>query len=137
MFSPPASKRRHAPGTKVKDISMHKQRERAAAIFWTTLRLAAAAFILCSLSYAAFAAETPGDIKVERVSFPVTLSDGETYDVAGRLYYHGSYPSASSVTVQALPGVGHDVNLHLDNGTSWRLMDEWLRAAGLGGPGAR
>jgi pimeloyl-ACP methyl ester carboxylesterase len=70
---------------------MHKQRERAAAIFWAALRLAAAAVILFSLSYAAFAAEPPKDIKVDRVSFPVTLSDGETYDVVGRLYYHGSY----------------------------------------------
>jgi hypothetical protein len=55
---------------------MQHQRERAAKVFWTVLRLAAAAVILCSLSYAAFAREPSRDIKVDRVSFPVTLSDG-------------------------------------------------------------
>ncbi|HEX8353751.1 MAG TPA: alpha/beta fold hydrolase, partial [Pyrinomonadaceae bacterium] len=70
---------------------MQHQRERAAAAAWMILRLTAAAVLLCSLSYAAFAAEPSGDIKVDRVSFPVTLSDGKTYDVAGRLYYRGSY----------------------------------------------
>lgn len=47
------------------------------------------------------------------------------------------YTSASSVTVQTLPGVGHDVNTHFNNRTSWRLMDEWLRSAGLHRPAAR
>ena len=46
------------------------------------------------------------------------------------------YTSASSVTVQSLPGVGHDVNTHFGNQTSWRLMDEWLGSVGLGGASA-
>ncbi|HYY98838.1 MAG TPA: alpha/beta fold hydrolase [Pyrinomonadaceae bacterium] len=42
------------------------------------------------------------------------------------------YTGASSVTVQSLPGVGHDVNTHFRNHEGWRLMDEWLRSQGLG-----
>ena len=38
-----------------------------------------------------FAAGQPKDIKLERVDFPVTLSDGNTYQIAGYLYYHGSF----------------------------------------------
>lgn len=53
--------------------------------------------------------------------FPASLADGEA----------AFYTSASSVTVQAIPGVGHDVNTHFGNHASWRLMDEWLRAKGL------
>jgi pimeloyl-ACP methyl ester carboxylesterase len=59
--------------------------------------------------------------------FPASLAEDEA----------AFYASASSVTVQALPGVGHDVNTHYGNHTSWRLMDEWLRAQGLGGTSAR
>lgn len=53
--------------------------------------------------------------------FPASLSEGES----------DFYTSASSVTVQSIPGVGHDVNTHFGNHTSWRLMDEWIRKAGL------
>ena len=37
------------------------------------------------------AAAESNDIKVERVNFPVSLSDGNTYNIAGYLYYHGSF----------------------------------------------
>lgn len=53
--------------------------------------------------------------------FPASLADGEA----------AFYTGASSVTVQAIPGVGHDVNTHFGNHLSWRLMDEWIRANGL------
>lgn len=33
----------------------------------------------------------PRAIKVERLVFPVTLSDGNTYEIVGYLHYHGSY----------------------------------------------
>ena len=72
--------------------------------------------------------------RVRQVTGPVLVQLGE-YDAlfpaslgAGEAAF---YESASSVTVQTLPGVGHDVNTHLGNQTSWRLMDEWLAAAGL------
>jgi pimeloyl-ACP methyl ester carboxylesterase len=58
--------------------------------------------------------------------FPASLGDDEA----------AFYTSASSVTVQAIPGVGHDVNTHFNNRLSWRLMDEWLRANGLHKPSA-
>lgn len=58
--------------------------------------------------------------------FPASLAEDEA----------AFYTSASSVTVQAIPGVGHDMNTHFGNHTSWRLMDEWLRAAGLREPTA-
>lgn len=34
---------------------------------------------------------TKNSVNVDRVSFPVTLSDGQTYTVVGYLYYKGSY----------------------------------------------
>lgn len=58
--------------------------------------------------------------------FPASLADGEA----------AFYANASGVTVQTLHGVGHDVNTHLRNHESWRLMDEWLTAQGLGRPAA-
>jgi pimeloyl-ACP methyl ester carboxylesterase len=54
--------------------------------------------------------------------FPSSFADGEA------AYFNGT----SDVTVQALPGVGHDFNTHFRNHEGWRLMDEWLRSRGLG-----
>lgn len=50
--------------------------------------------------------------------FPASLADGEA----------AYFTSASSVTVQALAGVGHDFNTHYRNHEGWKLMDEWLRS---------
>jgi pimeloyl-ACP methyl ester carboxylesterase len=36
------------------------------------------------------------------------------------------WTSASSVTVESLPEVGHSFNTHLDNKTGWRLIDQWI-----------
>ena len=58
--------------------------------------------------------------------FPASLSEDEA----------AFYASASSVTVQTVPGVGHDFNTHFNNHAGWRLMDEWLRARGLHRPAA-
>jgi hypothetical protein len=41
------------------------------------------------------------------------------------------WTSASSITVQSLPQVGHDFNTHLDHKTGWRLIDRWIRTIGL------
>jgi len=38
------------------------------------------------------------------------------------------WTSASSITVQSLPEVGHSFNLHLDNRTGWRQIDQWIAA---------
>ena len=54
--------------------------------------------------------------------FPGSLADGEA----------AFFTSASGVTVQPLPGVGHDFNTHYRNHEGWRLMDEWLRSKGFG-----
>jgi pimeloyl-ACP methyl ester carboxylesterase len=54
--------------------------------------------------------------------FPSSLAGGEAAHFTG----------SSDVTVQVLPGVGHDFNTHFRNREGWRLMDEWLRARGLG-----
>jgi pimeloyl-ACP methyl ester carboxylesterase len=57
----------------------------------TALKLLALALVIFSFAATA-AADEPGEsIKVERTSFPVTLSDGNTYEVAGWLYYKGSF----------------------------------------------
>src|SRR5215208_3780110 len=55
------------------------------------LRLLAVALLIFSLTGLAAADEAEGGIQVERVNFPVTLSDGNTYQVAGYLYYKDSY----------------------------------------------
>lgn len=39
----------------------------------------------------------------------------------------GYWTSASSVTVQELGEMGHDVNLHLNREQSWTAIDAWLR----------
>jgi pimeloyl-ACP methyl ester carboxylesterase len=57
--------------------------------------------------------------------FPSSLAGGEAAHFTG----------SSDVTVQGLPGVGHDFNTHFRNHEGWRLMDEWLRARGLGRQG--
>ena len=86
-----------------------------------------------------FAAFDPAANRVGEVTGPVLVQLGE-HDVlfpASLAEDEAAfYTSASSVTVQALPGVGHDVNTHFRNRTSWRLMDEWIRAAGLHDPAA-
>jgi pimeloyl-ACP methyl ester carboxylesterase len=56
------------------------------------------------------------------VLFPASLAEGEA----------AYFTSASSVTVQSLPGVGHDFNTHFRNHEGWRLIDEWLQSQGLG-----
>ncbi|HWW77926.1 MAG TPA: alpha/beta fold hydrolase [Pyrinomonadaceae bacterium] len=57
----------------------------------TILRLLAFAVLLFSFAGAAFADETPNDIKVERLTFPVTLADGSAAEIVGNLYYKGSF----------------------------------------------
>jgi pimeloyl-ACP methyl ester carboxylesterase len=73
--------------------------------------------------------------RVGSVTGPVLAQLGEfdalypTSYAAGEAAY---FTSASSVTVQSLAGVGHNFNMHFRNHEGWRLMDEWLRAQGLG-----
>jgi pimeloyl-ACP methyl ester carboxylesterase len=57
----------------------------------TAVRLFAIAILIISLGAIASAVESDNSIKVERVSLPVTLSDGGPAEVAGYLYYKGSY----------------------------------------------
>jgi len=55
-----------------------------------TLRLSilALALALCSASVKA---DDNNGVKVDRLDFQVTLSDGATYTIAGFLYYQGSF----------------------------------------------
>jgi hypothetical protein len=55
------------------------------------LKLLALALLIFSFNATAPAAESGESVKVERVTFDVTLSDGASYEVAGYLYYKGSY----------------------------------------------
>jgi hypothetical protein len=66
---------------RIKESSMENVHERMTTAFWMVLRLTAAAVIVGLLSYAAFGREASRDLKVERVSFPVTHSDGNTYNI--------------------------------------------------------
>jgi pimeloyl-ACP methyl ester carboxylesterase len=70
-------------------MSIH--RTRTGLSKYAANRLLASALILFSFASAAAAAETDRDIKVERLSFPVTLADGSPAEVVGHLYYKGSY----------------------------------------------
>src|SRR5215212_2106198 len=72
---------------------MNIQRIHTALVNGNAFRLLAVAFLLFSFAVAAAADETPNDFKVERVSFPVTLADGSPAEVAGYLYYKGSFRS--------------------------------------------
>ncbi len=72
--------------------------------------------------------------RVGQVTGPVLVQLGE-YDALFPASLAGAeaafYTSASGVTVQTIPGVGHDVNTHFNNRASWQLMDGWLTAGGL------
>ena len=77
----------------------------------------------------------PAATRVGAVTGPVLVQLGE-FDVLypasyadGEAAYFGS---ASSVTVQSLQGVGHNMNTHFRNHESWALIDEWLQSRGLG-----
>lgn len=74
-------------------------------------RLLGSAFLLFSFAGVGAAQGRANDIKVARVSFPVTLADGGAANVVGYL--------------------GHDFNTHFRNQEGWRLMDEWLRSKGF------
>jgi pimeloyl-ACP methyl ester carboxylesterase len=82
----------------------------------------------------------PTKNRVGEVTGPVLVQFGE-YDALFPASLAGGeaafFASASSVTVQTLPGVGHDVNTHFNNHTSWQRMDEWMSAAGLREPSAQ
>lgn len=53
----------------------------------------------------------------DNVLFPVSLAAGEP----------ATYPNASSVTTHVVPGIGHDLNLHLANVEEWARMKDWIR----------
>src|ERR1044071_6806864 len=72
-------------------MSTHTIRTRKIFLKDTALRLVALALFLFSFTSAALADEPGESIKVERTTFAVTLSDGNTYNVAGWLYYKGSF----------------------------------------------
>jgi pimeloyl-ACP methyl ester carboxylesterase len=65
------------------------------------------------------------------VTGPVLVQLGEHDALWPASYAAGEaayWTSASSITVQSLPAVGHSFNLHLDNRTGWRQIDEWIAA---------
>ena len=70
---------------------MITQRRRTDIAYVNVFRLLAVVLLLLSLGGIA-AADVPGEsLKVERLSFPVTLSDGSAANVVGYLYYKGSF----------------------------------------------
>src|SRR5215208_5823404 len=70
---------------------MSTQRNRTGLANNTAVRLLALALLLFSFAGIAAADEAEGSIQTQRVNFPVTLSDGNTYQVAGYLYFKDSY----------------------------------------------
>ena len=74
-------------------------------------------------------------LRVGQVTSPVLVQLGEFDIFAPSSLAEGEaafFTNASGVTVQGLPGVGHDFNTHFRNHEGWRLMDEWLKSQGFG-----
>ncbi|WAS95722.1 alpha/beta hydrolase [Nannocystis punicea] len=68
---------------------------------------------------------------VDQVEVPVLSQLGQydiiaTADVAAQ--EAAFYSSSPDVTVQVLPDIGHDVNLHLNRETGWAQIDAWIAA---------
>ena len=88
------------------------------------------------LTTAIFATFDPAANRIGGVTGPVLVQMGEFDALFPSTLYAGVeasyYTNASSVDVQSLDGVGHDLNTHFRNHEGWRLMDEWLRPQGLG-----
>ena len=70
---------------------MSIQRNRTGLADRGAFRLLALALVLFSFAGLAVAQEQANDIKVERLTFPVTLADGSAAEVVGYLYYKGSF----------------------------------------------
>ena len=73
-------------------------------------------------------------LRVGQATGPVLVQLGEFDGLSPASLAGGEaayFTSASSVTVQALAGVGHDFNTHYRNHEGWKLMDEWLRSNGF------
>lgn len=73
----------------------------------------------------------PSVTRVGEVTGPVLVQLGE-HDLLFPATYAAAeaaqWPSASCVTVQSLPNMGHAFNLHLGHEAGWRQIDAWLAA---------
>lgn len=73
----------------------------------------------------------PAVTRVGEVTGPVLVQLGEN-DLTFPAAYAGAeaaqWSSASCVTVQTLPNVGHAFNIHLSHEAGWRQIDAWLAA---------
>ncbi len=71
----------------------------------------------------------PAADHVGEVTGPVLVQLGE-HDALWPSSFAGGeaafWTSASSVTVESLPEVGHSFNTHLDNKRGWQLIDQWI-----------
>jgi pimeloyl-ACP methyl ester carboxylesterase len=70
---------------------MITQRRRTNLASFNISRLLVVALLLLSLGGIAAADEVDSSLKVERLTFPVTLSNGSSAEVVGYLYYKGSF----------------------------------------------
>ena len=73
----------------------------------------------------------PAADHVGSVTGPVLVQLGEFDALWPSLYAGGEaafWTSASSVTVQSLPEVGHSFNTHLDNKRGWKLINNWIKS---------
>ncbi|WP_437577191.1 alpha/beta hydrolase [Sorangium sp. So ce887] len=78
----------------------------------------------------------PAVTLVDQVTSPVLVQLGELDPIAPGStadLEDDAWTSASSVTVQVLPGMGHDFNLHVHNLVSWLPIHGWIAATLCGG----
>jgi pimeloyl-ACP methyl ester carboxylesterase len=83
---------------------------------------------------AIFSSFDPAANRVSEVTGPVLVQLGEHDALFPSSFAAGEaafYTSASSVTVQSVPAVGHDINTHLHNRAGWRMIDDWLGSMNL------
>lgn len=67
--------------------------------------------------------------KVDQVTGPVLVQLGE-YDAIAPGSFAAEeatyWSSASDLSVEVLPGIGHDFNSHLDREDGWKQIDDWI-----------
>jgi pimeloyl-ACP methyl ester carboxylesterase len=83
-----------------------------------------------SLMSAISFAMNPALIRADLITEPVLVQLGENDVTAPASLGEGEvgfYAGAESVTVEAVPEIGHDFNLHINNEEGWAMIEGWIK----------